>query len=95
MIKEGWNLERAPYWGLFLIIVVVSVIADMSYDPYARNNDIYIFLDMILVASFGAITYGRVKDIGWHGAWTIACIIPLFNIVIGCIKSKETAHVEQ
>ncbi len=75
------RIRRGPYWALMLILSIIS----------GTTNT----LDLLLLVGWVYLTYARVKDIGWHGAWTLACIIPLFNIVIGFMRSELVLTLEK
>jgi len=73
-----FRIERTGYW---LILLLLAIFGAATQDTPLSG------LDFLLLVAWVVLTYARVKDIGWHGAWTIGCLIPLFNIVIGFIRS--------
>ncbi len=90
-MKDKFTLKRAPYWGYLLLLGAMNVMAE-----YVTSSEAFIFLTLALVAGLVTITYGRVKDIGWHGGMAILLVIPLFNVFIGCwpSKTKKTGFSE-
>ena len=82
-LKDKFTLKRAPYWGYLLLLAVMNQMAE-----YVTSAEAFVFLVLALAAGLVTITYGRVKDIGWHGGMAILLVVPLFNIVIGCWPSK-------
>jgi len=82
-MNDGFKLTRAPYWGWMVLLALFNVMLEGAGDA-----PIIAWTWIAVLAGWVVITYGRVKDIGWHGAWALGAFIPVFNIVIGCLKSK-------
>jgi len=81
-IGEPPKLRRAPYWGLYLFFVFIQV--GVSY-----VDEGLLGLWFMLLLAVLAISYARVKDIGWHGFWTLLAVIPLGNVFLGCVRSAD------
>jgi len=78
-IKEDYTMARAPYWGWLIAIIVMNAML-----PYEAG-----ILAIFLLVGLVFITYVRVKNIGWHGAWTLCLFLPFFSFFIGFFPSKK------
>jgi len=81
--KNEFRLKRLPYW---LILITLGFLSNTTQSIE--------FLVMVMIGWF-VITYARIKDCGYNGWWTLGCILPLFNVVIGFIKSKPDLTIMQ
>jgi uncharacterized membrane protein YhaH (DUF805 family) len=81
-VKE-FRIKRAPYWGILLGLAVFNSTIDILW----HQDMAFLLIPLVVIALF-ALTYARVRDLEWNGAWTLLCLVPLFNIYIGCLETR-------
>lgn len=79
--QEPFVIKRGPYWACLVVMGCLNLVI---LDPEFSSG---IFVGAVFIGWL-VLSYARVKDIGWGGWTAIFCIVPLFNLVIGCLESK-------
>ncbi len=81
------KLKRRGYWAWLIGIAVVHAI--LINPDISRMMGVTLDLTLPLLLTIAFVTYCRLLDMGWHGLWVVATLIPFFNCFIGCIRSAE------
>lgn len=88
--------NREEYWGLFLFVIIASIVAtilDLMLFATVEISPFYVILILGVFIPSIATLARRNRDAGWSQWAFILVFIPLVNfiyyIVIGCVPTKE------